>query len=280
VSEGDEQLSQERNSVEVEIEELDNVVTEEETENSLTKHKSEIKVAVVGQVAKEIIAKANEALVYTDYEIVPVSCDDYNRPNELVLSGEVDACLCDNYVFLESYNKKNTTELVIVERLYYEPLAVFGGNVENTDSLVKGAKVAVPKGEVLKARSLYLLEQKGLLEINEEAYYQATLEDIVSNPLNLTIEEIDFDAGWPDSSEYGLIICDYNRAMLHGISPDDSLGDENRNSDLTDMFAACVVTDNSKENSPKIKQLSKALNSDEVEDYIEETYYGAVVDYR
>ena len=68
--------------------------------------------------------------------------------------------------------------------------------------------------------------------------------------------------------------------MLSGIDPASSLGEENRNSALTDMFSICLVTTKEKISSTKIKELSKALNSEAVEDYIFDTYHNSIVDYR
>ena len=242
--------------------------------------KKHIKVAVMGAPASEILLKANESLESSSYIIEPVICTDYEQPNTLVLSGEADASLYENQVFLDSYNKKNSTDLVICERVYYEPLALFGGTATDISSLTGPVRVAVPKGDVNKARSLYLLEQKGLIELKEGAYYQASMEDVTNNPHNISIEEVDYSAGWPDASAYSLIICDYNRAMLAGIDPLTSLGDENRNSGIIDMFSICLVTDKSKTGNEKIKELSKALNSENTEEFIKETYHDSVVDYR
>ena len=244
------------------------------------KERKPIKVAIMGVPAEEILKKADESLINSNYSIEPVICTDYDEPNAMVLNGEADASLYENQVFLDSYNKKNSTDLAIVERVYYEPLALFGGSVTDLSSITGNVKVAVIKGDVNKARALYLLEQKGLIELKPDVYYQASMEDVTSNPHNISIEEVDFSAGWPDASAYGLIICDYNRAMLAGIDPETSLGDENRNSGILDMFSICLVTDKGKAGNDKIKELSKALNSKETEEYIKQSYHDSVVDYR
>ncbi|MBP5745475.1 MAG: hypothetical protein J6W58_04145 [Lachnospiraceae bacterium] len=279
-------------AIEVQIESIDTEAVEETnastssgqtaevTVQQPTKERKPIKVAVMGVPAEEILKKADESLINSNYLIEPVICTDYDQPNAMVLSGEADASLYENQVFLDSYNKKNSTDLEIAERIYYEPLALFGGSISDLSSITNNVKVAVIKGDVNKARALYLLEQKGLIELKQDVYYQASMEDVISNPHNISLEEVDFDSGWPDTSSYGLIICDYNRAMLSGIDPASSLGDENRNSGILDMFSICLVTDKSKVGNDKTKQLIKALNSKETEEFIKQTYHDSVVDYR
>ncbi len=273
----------------VEIEQIDQIeqttvsgeTKPENTEQTASDdNRTPIKVAVMGSPALDILKKADEKLSLSGYRIDIITCEDYNEPNSLVLSGEADACLYENGVFLDSYNKKNSTELTAYEKLYFEPLAIFPGSVSDFSELKRPVKIAIPQGDVNKARVLYLLEQKGLITLKEGAFYQASMEDVTDDPYGIVLEETDLNTGWPDENAYSLIVSDYNHAIISGIDPKTSLGDENRNSGIIDMFSICLVTDKGKESNTKVKELSKALNSKEVEEYILESFYGSVVDYR
>lgn len=243
-----------------------------------TKNLTAIKVAYVGSVAGDILSEAQKYASYYGYCIEPMECNDYEQPNDMLEAGTADAAVYENEVFLESYNKRMDSNLVIEERLYFEPMGIFAGTISDLDN-ADGCKVAVMEGEVNLARSLYLLEQKGLITLKEDMLYQANLDSIVDNPHNLSIVSVDMN-DYPDTAAYGLIISDFNRAMLAGINPEGALGYENRNSDLYDMFAICVVTDPGKVNGDKVKILSKILNCKEVEQFIESNFKGSVVDYR
>ena len=72
----------------------------------------------------------------------------------------------------------------------------------------------------------------------------------------------------------------FTQKSLEALRCAQNMAEENRNSELLDMFSICLVTAKGKENGDKIKELSKALNSDLVEEFITEKYHGAVVDYR
>ena len=267
--------------VSVQIESIDDQGEQDsKTTETVEKKKNMIRVAVMGAPASEILQKASDTLGFSDYGIEIITCDSYDKPNELVISGEADACLYENQVFLDSYNKKNTTELEIVERSYLEPLAIFSQNTDSIDNIKSGCIIGYPEGEVNKARTLYLLEQKGIITLKEGAYYQATEDSIEDDPYNIALEAYDISQGYPEGDDFGFVVCDYNHAMLSGIDPAASLGEENRNSALTDMFCVCLVTTKDKINSAKIKELSKALNSEAVEEYIYDTYRNSVVDYR
>jgi len=238
-----------------------------------------IRIATMGSTSKEIVEKAAQAAGYYGYEVHNISCNDYDEPNRLVLEGTADACLYENEIYLEGFNKRYSSELAVAEKVYYEPLAIFGGTV-NSIADVSACKIAVPMGEVNLARALHLLEQKGIIELSEDAGYLAGMDAITSNPLGVTIEQVDMDSQMSSLSGYGLFVVDYNRAALAGIDPKTALGYENRNSRVFDDYAICLVTAGDKTDSMKMTGMSKILNSKEVEDFIRDSYYGSVIDYR
>ncbi len=239
-----------------------------------------ISVAYYGATAKGILETAKAELKLQGYNLSMVECSDFTKPNEMVQNGEADASLCENQAFLDSYNMINGTDLSIVERVYLEPLAIFPGKAKDLNHLEKGITVVVPAGEIGMARALQLLEQKGIIELRPGSGYQACPDDVEKSPFDIRLDPVDFENAFPDRTECDLFICDYNRALLEGINPDEALGYENRNSKLTDLFAICLVSSYEKKDSEKISNLSKALNSENVEEYINENFYHSVIDYR
>ncbi len=265
-------------TVKVEIESIDTSEVIKETVTNT--NRKAIRIAVVGSPASDILKAADQILQSTEYGIEIVNYEDYKTPNEMVKNGEVFACLCDNQVLLDSYNMIDESDLVIAEKLYYDPLAIFPGKITDMNFISSGETIAVSEGDVNVARALYLLEQKGLLTVKEGALYQATMEDVISNPFNISIEEVDINGGWPDTSKYGLIISDYNRAVLVGIDPQTALGEENRNSNIIDLFAVGLVVNSADLDDAKTKIILNALNDEEVEEYIDSSFYQSVSDYK
>ena len=264
--------------VHVEIEKID--TTAKPTQKVEEKSRDVIKVAVVGAPATDILSVADESISTSKYSIGAVKCENFNQPFEMVAAGDAVACLSSNQVFLDSYNKINESGLVIAERIYIDPLAIFPGKVNDLNSISSGTKIAVSQGDTNVARALYLLEQKGIIEVKEGALYQASVEDIVSNPHNISIEEVDISSKWPDVNQYGLIICDYNRAVLAGNDPESAIGEENRNSKIFDLFTVNLVVRNDMLEDSQTAVIRNAINSEEVESYIKDNFYRAVLDYK
>lgn len=274
------ELTQESATEEVAVE-IEKVETQDIAEPTVeAKSRKPIKVAIAGTQAKDILGRADIVLESTDFCIEIIECEDYKKPAQMVVAGEADACLSMNQVYLDSYNKINDSDLVIKERLFLDPLAIFPGTITDMNYIPSNFSVAVQEGDVNVARALYLLEQKGLIEVDDSAMYQATMSDVTSNPYNISIEEVNVENGWPDVSKYGLIISDYNRALIDRIDPMSSLGEENRNSEIVDLFAVSLVVKQENLEDDKIGKLLKAINSDEVEEYISSSFYRSVLDYK
>ena len=135
-------------------------------------------------------------------------------------------------------------------------------------------KVAVPNDTTNEARALTLLEKNGFFKLKADAGLTATAKDIEENPLNVTVDEVEA-AQVPNvlqDEDYAVINSNY--AISAGLDPiNDALAME----DGTSAYVNVLVCKEGNENEPKIKALVAALESQQVKDYMDENYKGAVV---
>lgn len=251
----------------------------ESVDLNFEKDASSLYVVVVGDTSKEILNVAKEELSWQDVSLEIVNVNSFDQANELVANGKADGSLCVNKAYMDSYNTIHNSNLITVSREYYEPYAIFPGKSSSLGKCQNGAVIAVPQGSISVARSLYLLEQKGLIELKDGANYQACVDDIIYNPHNIKIETYDLATEKPDVSKYDFVIMDYNHAIVYDLNLKSILGYENRNSKLLDMFTVNLVTKSGNESNAKIQKLEKVLGGNKIVSYIKDTYAGAVVDY-
>ena len=135
-------------------------------------------------------------------------------------------------------------------------------------------KVAVPNDTTNEARALTLLEKNGFFKLKADAGLTATTKDIEENPLNVTVDEVEA-AQVPNvlqDEDYAVINSNY--AISAGLDPiNDALAME----DGTSAYVNVLVCKEGNEEEPKIKALVAALQSQQVKDFMEENYKGAVV---
>ena len=172
---------------------------------------------------------------------------------------------------------KKVISILLVAALALTSLFAFascGKNTRKTLDDIDGAKIGVPNDPTNEARALLLLEANGYITLKEGAGITATKLDIVENPHNIEIVELEA-AQLPlhlDSLDFAIINSNY--AIGAGINPvKDSLIIEGSSS----AYGNIVAVKEGNENSPKIKALVAALQSKQVKDFIASKYDGAVV---
>ncbi len=237
-----------------------------------------IKVAATPAPHAEILEVAKGILAEEGYNLEIVEFTDYIQPNLATESGDVDANYFQHVAYLNEFNPSNNTHLVNAAEIHYEPYGLYPGKTATIEELPDGAQIAVPNDPSNEARALLLLEAQGIIKLEENVGLAATALDIVENPKNVEIVEMEA-ASLPGAlSSVDMAVINGNYAIGAGLSVSkDSVAVEDANSDAAALYANILVVKEGNENNEAIQALIKALKSDAVRDYINSTYDGAVV---
>ena len=155
-------------------------------------------------------------------------------------------------------------------------LAACGSKTDDNsgDATATTIKIGVPNDTTNEARALLLLQENGIIKLKDGVGITATKNDIVENPHNVEIVEAEA-AQLPNllpDVDYAVINSNY--AINAGLNPvNDSLLIEGSAS----AYANILTVKEGNENEPKILALKAALESQQVVDFINETYNGSVI---
>ena len=128
-----------------------------------------------------------------------------------------------------------------------------------------------------EARALLLLEAQGLIKLKEGVGLEATKNDIVENAKNLNIVELEA-AQLPRSlQDSDIAVINGNYAIEAGLKVSQALATEDSQSLAATTYGNIVAVKEGKDNDEGIKALIEALTSQEVKQFMEDTYEGAVV---
>ena len=247
--------------------------------NNSNSDDKKITVAAVPTPHAEILNNAVAPILEKEgYTLEVKEFTDYVQPNDVTENGDVDANYFQHGPYLENFNKEKGTHLVSVTAIHFEPMGIYSKSISDLKELKNGAKVAVPNDATNEARALLLLQQEGLITLKDGVGVTATVNDIVSNPKNLTFNELEA-ANVPNVvDDVDIAIINGNYAIAAGFKVStDALAVESADSEAAKTYANLLVVKDGNQDSDKIKALAEALNSDEVRDYINNTYEGAVV---
>ena len=134
--------------------------------------------------------------------------------------------------------------------------------------------VAVPNDTTNEARALALLEKNGFFKVKADAGLTATKNDIEENPFNVNIDEVEAAQVPSVLQDEDYAVINSNYAISAGLNPvEDALAIE----DGSSAYVNVLVCKDGNQESPKIKALAAALESQQVKDFIDEKYAGSVV---
>ena len=199
-------------------------------------------------------------------------------PNNVVEDEEIDANYFQHQPYLDTFNEENGTHLVSVAMVHYEPFGIYAGTKDSIEDLKKGDKIAIPNDGSNRARALLLLEAQGIIKLAEDVGMDATVLDITEKSVDVEIVEMEAAqiAGVRDS--VALAVINGNYALLAGLNAGvDAIAVEDAESISAQTYANILVVKEGNEETEKTLALKEALLSDEVRDFINETYSGAVV---
>ncbi|MBQ7736280.1 MAG: MetQ/NlpA family ABC transporter substrate-binding protein [Oscillospiraceae bacterium] len=237
-----------------------------------------LRIAATPVPHAEILEIAKTLLAEQGIELEIVIYTDYVQPNLVVDSGELDANYFQHTPYMDSFNAENGTNIVSAGLIHYEPFGVFAGKTASIADLPDGAKISIPNDATNGARALLLLQQEGVITLKEGVGIEATKYDIVDNPKNVELVEMEAAQLPLSLSDVDLAVINGNYALDAGLNPaTDALAIEDASGDAAQYFANLVGVKAGNENSEAIKALVAALQSQEVKDFINSTYDGAVV---
>ncbi len=236
-----------------------------------------IRVGATPSPHAEILEVIQDALAEDGWTLVIQEFDDYVLPNTAVEQGELDANYFQHIKYLNNFNEENKTHLVSVAGIHYEPFGIYAGKTASLEALQDGAMIAVPNDATNEARALLLLEKAGLITLKEGVGISATVNDIESNPHNYKLKEVQADLVPSVLKDVDIAVINGNYAIGAGLKLADALATEDENDESTDYYQNVLVVKEGNENSEKTQALLKALKSDAVKNFINETYNGAVV---
>ncbi|RPF48287.1 D-methionine transport system substrate-binding protein [Hydrogenoanaerobacterium saccharovorans] len=243
-----------------------------------TQSKGKIVIGASPTPHGEILKVAKEVLAKQGYELEVTEFTDYIQPNLALQSSDLDANYFQHKPYLDDFNVKNKTDLVSIAAIHYEPFGIYAGKTKTIADLKDGAQIAVPNDTTNEARALLLLEKQGLIKLKPDAGLEATVKDITENTKKLKIVEIEAAQLARSLPDVDLAVINGNYAIQAGFNVStDALTSEDKDSLAATNFANIIAIRAGDENREDLKALVAALKSDEVKNFINNTYKGAVV---
>lgn len=229
----------------------------------------ELKVGATPEPHAEMLNLVVDDLAAQGITLKVIEFTDYVTPNEALESGQIDANFFQHIPYMESFNKERGFHLVNAGGIHVEPLALYSKKVSSVADLKPGSTIAIPNDPTNEGRALLLLQSAGLIKLSADAGLEATPLNVADNPLNLKFREI-------EAASLPRVLADVDAAVINGnyaipaglIATRDGLFVEGADSPYVNI----ITVKSGNENDSRIQALVKALQSDEVKNFVSERY--------
>ncbi|MNU70170.1 D-methionine-binding lipoprotein MetQ precursor [compost metagenome] len=236
-----------------------------------------IKVGITSGPEREIAEAAKKvAKEKFNLEVELVIFNDYVVPNEALNNGDIDANAFQHVPYLEEQIKQRGYQLTAVGNTFVYPIVAYSKKIKHLSELKNGSTVVIPNDPTNGGRSLLLLQKNGLLKLKSNIGLLPKVTDIVSNPKQLRILEIEAPQ-LPrvlDDKEVTIAVINNNFAAQAGLNADkDGLFKEDKESPYVNI----IVSRKDNKDQKKISNFVKAYQSEEVEKAAEKAFKGGAV---
>lgn len=224
----------------------------------------------------EVWSYIRDKLLEEGIQLEIVSFSDYTRPNIALEEGEIDINAFQHYAFFSKFREEHNLNLEVVGETVIAPLGIYSNKIQSIDEIHENAKIAIPNDITNGSRALKLLETANLIKLNNNTELP-TRSDIVSNPFNLEIIEVDA-SNTPRALE-DVLVATINSgvAVDAGFLPtEDSIYLEPIN-ESSKPYINIIVARAGEEDNPYYKRILEIYQTEEVESIINEIYKGAQV---
>jgi len=221
-----------------------------------------------------------EKLQEKGYTLEVVEFSDYVQPNTSLEEGELDANYFQTLGYMNGQNEERGLHLVAVKGVHIEPMGIYSSKISGLDELEDGATISVPNDTDNESRGLSLLIANGLLVDPGTAEYTSDQfnGNSETNPHNFEIKPL-------EAGQLPIRLDDVDASVINGNyaleadlpSSHPALVIEEFDDETAVRRTNFIVVKEGSENSEKIKALVEAVASSDVENYINETYKGAVI---
>lgn len=222
----------------------------------------------------DILKFIEPALKKEGVNLKVVEFSDYVKPNLALSDKELDANFFQHKPYLDDFMKQHNLKLESLVPVFIAPIAVYSKTLKDPKAIPDGASVSIPNDPTNGGRALLLLQHLGLIKLNDPNNLFVTPADIVENPKNLKIIEVEA-AQLPRSlADVAMGVINCNFALGAGLNPvKDSIAIEAKDS----PYANVVAIRAGEASRPEIQTLKELMNSPELRKFIEEKYQGSLL---
>ena len=224
------------------------------------------------------VAEAAQKVAKDRYglDVELIQFNDYVMPNAALSQGDIDLNVFQNKPYLDVQAKQRGYKFAILGNTFVFPLAGYSRKIKSIDQLKDGSTIIIPNDPTNSGRSLLLLQKAGLLKLKDGVGLLPTINDIVSNPKNLKILELEAPQLPRSLDDQNVTIAIINNTFAGPaglVAKRDGIFVEDEKSPYVNI----IVSRDDNKDQDNVKKFAKAYQSPEVAEAAELAFKGGAI---
>ena len=235
-----------------------------------------VKLGVVGSIYEDLWTPAKEALQEEGIALTFVQFSDYVTPNNALANGEIDLNAFQHRIYLQSEIDNYGYEIQNIGNTFIIPLNLYSQKVSSVEELKDGDTVAIPDDLTNGGRALKVLEAAGLIELNPDAAFNPTLDDIVRYTVGIEIKELKANVIPSALADVTAAVVNGNYALDFGLKTEEAIYKDSvlDVEEYWNLIAARSADLNDPDKVAVYEKVVNAFQSAETEKVFNDTYGG------
>lgn len=233
-----------------------------------------IRLGIMSGEDEDVWKVASQQAKQQGLDIQLVKFNDYILPNEALENGEIDANAFQHKPYLDNQIKSRGYHIVPVGNTAVWPIGLYSKKFHAVGELAEGSIIGVPNDPSNEGRALRVLESAGVIKLKPEAGILATTADIIDNPKQLKIKELDSGIVGRSLEDLDAAVVNTDWALKSGLTQTDRIYTEtSKNNPYNNFIAVKVGT----ENAPWVKTLVASYQNEPVKEALAKYYKGTAI---
>lgn len=209
-----------------------------------------------------------------DLNIELVKFNDYIQPNIALAEEEIDANAFQTISYFDEFKADQNLDLEAIGSTVIAPMAIHSKKHKTIEELPDGATIALPNEGTNFGRALLLLQEAGLITLTEDFEGIGSIDKIKDNPKNLKFEAVAAGNTPRFLDDVDASIINNNFAVEADLKLDDALFHE---SATAKPYINIIAVKSGNADRPELQKLVEIYHSEDVENFIIETYKGSSI---
>lgn len=235
-----------------------------------------VKLGVVGSIYEDLWKPAKEALKDEGIDLELVQFSDYVTPNNALANGEIDLNSFQHRIYLQNEIDSHGYKIQNIGNTFIIPLNLYSRKLSSVKELKDGDTVAIPDDLTNGGRALKVLEAAGLIELDPNAAFNPTIDNIVKYNVGIKIEELKANVIPSALSDVTAAVVNGNYALDFGLKTDEAIYKDSvlDVEEYWNLIAARTADLEDPDKATVYEKVVKAFQSPETEKIFNDTYGG------